>query len=614
MSEPSSNRRKALAPTRELVVPKANVEPIDINCMVIAISGYDTCHLKRLKYKGCPPLTTRGEIRKDIELVNMNRDDFIRDFYRLLNDNPNVTTCSYFRNVLQYIKWLDGKGLGPIGNDYFHWDLVDAYMSWCASQSKLGLLTKSTWRVRKKSIAWVLRQKGRARDAKQLRKIIGGSSTSFPHKSFDIESEFKPVVRALFKAFNSLNKHYKYGTKPERHPLYDEVMVNNEAKRKGLKGSGLGSHRAAFKLAMMKGNLNNHISKLAILICYMFTGINTKPLASLKVSDVSFKEVQGGKYILDSEKGRANYQEQDNALGFSKHAKEFIEGWLTIANKMSDEDKNAPLFPYFTKDKGVTFFSHVQIDPQRSVNRLLDKLGLSKVNPSRFRKTKMDVIFRVTESVYLVSMSANNSVNVVAKTYVNGTDAEHKNNLGASMDAKFAIAKGADVDSAVQDAKFKFGDVLDDYEYQRLREDKDRSHESRTPTGIRCNDNTKGAAQVISKILNRVGVELSNDETVCTDFLGCFECDHHALVADVTDIWLMLSFKETLQQLQQTPAVNSMPENKYMKLFNTIEGVLEQFQDKSKEKYKQAEDKLKDASHPLYSNVYSLNDLLEVFS
>lgn len=182
------------------------------------------------------------------------------------------------------------------------------------------------------------------------------------------------------------------------------------------------------------------------------------------------------------------------------------------------------------------------------------------------------------------------------------------------MDAKFAIAKGERISSAIQAAKFKFGDVLDDYEYQELRIGKDRNHESRTPTGVRCNDNTKGAAQVINKILERSGIESSNDEIVCTSFLDCFECEHHVLVADVIDIWLMLSFKETLQQLQQTPSVNSMPENKYFKLFNTIESVLERFKEKSKQNYKKAEIKLKKASHPLYSNVHSINDLLEVFT
>lgn len=52
-----------------------------------------------------------------------------------------------------------------------------------------------------------------------------------------------------------------------------------------------------------------------MMLCYLFTGMNTTPLAKMKISDVNFKEVQGGKYILDSVKGRAQHQEQDNALG-----------------------------------------------------------------------------------------------------------------------------------------------------------------------------------------------------------------------------------------------------------------------------------------------------------
>ena len=85
-------------------------------------------------------------------------------------------------------------------------------------------------------------------------------------------------------------------------------------------------------------------------------------------------------------------------------------------------------------------------------------------------------------------------------------------------------------------------------------------------------------------------------------------------ITDVDDIWLMLSFKETLQQLQQTPAVNSMPERKYTDLFNTVVSVLKGFKDKNESNYSQALEKLKDAPHPLYSTVYSLNDLLEIFA
>lgn len=613
MRKTLSNKRKALTPTRELIAPKAKVEPISINDMILTVEGYDKCFFNRLKYKGCPSLNYKWKVIRADELVDMNRDNFIRDLYHLLTQNPNVTMRNHFQNVLRYFEWFDAEERMSIDNDYLHIDLIDAYMSWAVQQIKLGMLTKSNFGRRKLTISWLLRQKGRIQEAKQLPSISGEGVPINPTKAFDLEAELKPTVRALFKAYKLLVKHYNEGTIPEVHPLWDEALVSAEAKRRGYQGHALRNYRGAFRKAITDSHPNNPIIKIAMLICYMFTGINSTPLAKLKISDVYFKEVQGGKYILDSTKGRAEYQHQDNSLGFSKYAKEFIEGWLVIATKISNGDTNSPLFPYFTLYKGVKSFAEVQERPQKSVNRLLDKLGLPKVTPSRFRKTKMDILFRVTESVYLVAMSANNSVKVVARTYVNGTKAEHINNLGASMDAKFAIAKGERISSAIQAAKFKFGDVLDDYEYQELRIGKDRTHESRTPTGVRCNDNTKGAAQVINKILERSGIKLSNDETVCTSFLDCFECEHHVLVADVIDIWLMLSFKETLQQLQQTPAVNSMPENKYIKLFNTIESVLERFKDKSKENYNKAEIKLKEASHPLYSNVYSLNDLLEVF-
>lgn len=614
MRKTISNKRKALSPTRELIAPKAKVEPIGINDMVLAVEGYDKCFFNRLKYKGCPPLNNKWKVIRADELIDMNRDDFIRELYHLLTQNPNVTMRNHFHCILRYCEWFDAEERTPIGNDYLHIDLIDAYMSWAVRQVKLGMLTKSAFGRRKLTISWLLKQYGRVQEARRLPSISGEGMSINPTRAFNLESELKPTVRALFKAYKSLSKHYNAGTIPEVHPLFDEAQVSAEAKRRGYQGLALRNYRGAFRKAITDSHPNNPIVKIAMLICYMFTGINSTPLAKLKISDVSFKEVQGGKYILDSTKGRAEYQHQDNSLGFSKYAKEFIEGWLAIATNISNGDTNSPLFPYFTINKGVKSFAEVQERPHKSVNRLLDKLGLPKVTPTRFRKTKMDTLFRVTESVYLVSMSANNSVKVVARTYVNGTEEEHINNLSASMDAKFEIAKGKKISSAIQAAKFKFGDVLDDYEYQELRKGKDRAHESRTPTGVRCIDNTKGAAQIINKILERSGIQSSNDETVCTSFLDCFECEHHVLVADEIDIWLMLSFKETLQQLQQTPAVNSMPENKYIELLNTIESVLERFKEKSKENYNKAEIKLKEASHPLYSNVYSLNDLLEVFA
>ena len=76
----------------------------------------------------------------------------------------------------------------------------------------------------------------------------------------------------------------------------------------------------------------------------------------------------------------------------------------------------------------------------------------------------------------------------------------------------------------------------------------------------------------------------------------------------------MMSFKETLQELEITPAVNSIPPKKMNTLLITIETILRGFKDKSPDNYREASELQKQSPHPLYSNVHSLNDLHEVFS
>ncbi|OKY25999.1 hypothetical protein BI291_13845 [Thalassotalea sp. PP2-459] len=608
-------KRKELAPIRDNVAPRATVNPIHIIDMNIAVPGRGKMYFKRFKYKGCPVLDNQtADFKKGALLVDMKRNDLIRNLYQLMSKDTNQTTYSHFCGVINYIRWLDGFGLKAIKGDWFHMDLINEYMKWFSEECALNRKQKTSWSADKKALSWVLKQLNRSLDAKSLPSVKGATVGNNSYQAHDLETELKPLAKSLFKAYKSLLKHFKESTLPERHPLYDEELLNKVAIERGLKGNKLVGQKAAFKKALQKSDARNHIVRIAMMITYMFTGINTNPLAKLKISDIYFKEVQGGKYIFDSSKGRARNQEQDNSLGFNKHAKEFIESWLSVAKTMAEGDISAPVFPYFKQDGSVTTYDAVINSPQTSINKLLEKLGLPTINPSRFRKSKLDTLFRVTQSVYLVAMSGNNSINVVARNYVHGTKTEHQNNLGAAMDAKYAIANGKEIKAATEAAKYKFADILDNYEYEHLRAGKDRNNESRTPLGVRCNDNKKGSASIIRKLLKKEGVDTTVEESFCTDFLSCFECEHHALVADVMDIWLMLSFKETLQQLQQLPAVNSMPEKRYTWLFNIIESILKRFKEKSSSNFLLAEEKIKEAAHPLYNNVYSLNDLFEVFS
>lgn len=614
------NKRKPALPSREMVAPSASIIPLNIEDMVIEISGKTPCYFKRLRYKGCPYINSHSkDFYSETELINMNRDSFIRDVYLMLLADTSLSTAGRFSVIIKYLKWMDVYELKPIDKDYFHWDLIDAYMQYFSSEVQKGQSSKHTWNGAKSTLSWILKQKGRCYEASKLPSIKGAKKTVTHHKAYHLESEFKPMVKYLLKAYIALKRHYTDGTIPDMHPLWNEALFNEAADKEGINKKSRSSRQRSFKTIFNKTHQNNQIVRVAMMLCYSFTGMNTAPLARMRINNVKFKQISGGKYIFEATKARAKHLEIDNALGFGKYTKSFVEGWIKIALELSGGDTNAYLFPRFSIDgKADDSYSYAEkgggaSSPYSGVNRLLRHIGLPAIIPCRLRKSKLDALMRTTESLYIVSLSGNNSIETVSHSYSCGVQSDHENNLGASMDATFSLAQGKKVDDAVSEAKFKFGDILDDYDYQRLRKGENRQHESRTPIGIRCNDNTKGAAAYIDKAIKRAGIKSTAEEAICTDFLNCFECNEHALVADIDDIWLMLSFNDTLVQLLQIPSLNSSPDKRYTKIRNTIKFILEGFKNKSPSNYQDAIEKHKEASHPLYSSVYSLNDMLEVF-
>ncbi|MAE92337.1 MAG: hypothetical protein CMI67_22650 [Pelagibaca sp.] len=609
------SRRRALIPGPELVQRHAEIQSLRIDDMVLKVRGRAKMYFKRLRYKGCPVLSNiTADFKPGTELIDANRDSFIRYFYQLMATYTTQTVHSHFHQVITYLRWIDSMKEPITVERYLDVDVMTEFVKWSKEQALLGAISSANAADNKRLISMLFKQTNRMGEVRKLPEIKGVKAATKGAQALDIEGELKPTVRALFRGYRGLLSFANKGELPERHPIYDKTLVDKEAARRKLRGNKLAGHRGAFKKCFDRMHPNNPIVQLAILITYMFTGMNTKPLADLRIRDVTFRKIGSGNYIFDSEKGRAMHQKQDNSLGFSKYAMEFIESWMLVAKEMANGDTEAYLFPHYYADGTAGSYAETGKTPQTSTNKMLAKMGLSHINPSIFRKTKSDTVFRVTESVYLVSMMNNNSPSITRRTYINGTQKEHENNLGAAMDAAHAIAKGSTVKDAVETAKFNHGDILDDYEFQRLRKGKDRTNESRTPHGGRCLNNRAGAAQVINKLLNKAGIETNENEVVCTDFLACFWCKEHKLVAEVDDIWLMLSFKETLQQLQQTPSVNSIPSKKYTELFEIVESILKGYNEKSPSNCRQAHEKIKQSAHPLYDDVYSLNDLLDVFS
>lgn len=608
------NKRKAVRVTRAMVAPMASVESLTIENMVLEAEGCSKAHFKRLKYKGCPVLAKNGEFKASTQLIDMERDDFVREMYCLFKPSFNPTKKNQFNAMCDYIGWIDDKCPIPVEKDYFANSLTKAYMEQYATWVSQDKYATGSWSVTKGTLSAVLKLLNRHTDAMRLVSVPRG--TAIPHKTLHVGSEFTPTVKALFRAYKGFKTHMENGTAPDIHPIWDEVLFKAQVEKQGWSNRERAAKERAFKTSVTcKGDWRNQLTRIAAMLCFMFTGMNTTPMLKMKRKEVVFTQVQGGKYIFDATKGRAKDKPIDNAMGFSPYAKGFIESWLSLSEKITGTSDEAPLFPYITGEGEVIDFVQANKAPQLAVNKLLKKLGLTEVTPSILRKTKIDTLMKVTENVYIVSISANNEPSTIKKNYSAGNDQDHARNLSASTEATYNLAKGTPVEDAVSAAKFAHPDVLSEYDYKKLREkERVKTNEAMTPLGVRCQDNTKGAAGIIDKILKKNGVEMPDEEKVCTDFLGCFECEYHKLVAGVEDIWLMLSFKDTLDEMQLFPSVNSLPKSRYENICLTISSALARYKEVSNENYSEALEKKKGSSHPLYASMHALNDLLEVFS
>ncbi len=594
--------------------PAATVEPLNLSELKLKVDGC-TAHIDQLVYKGAPNYSNKGKkIEGGDYIPVVGRERFVREAYLLLKTDFNRTKKKYFDYLKLYIRWLDNTQQEPIEGDYFHPDLYNAYMDYHQEKCNRGEQKKSTWGEVRGMLSFFLNSQNRSGEAKQLKTIKGASKETESHKGIDVSGEFKPLVRCFIAAFGQFRKHFLEGTLPDIHPFWDEQAFNQVAQKEGWTAKKRGAQKAAFKHVVSTENaIRNHFSRLASILAFCFTGQNTNPLLNLRFSDVRFTEKSDGKLCFDMTKARAKYLGFDTSLGFHKKTQEFFHQWLEISKELQKESGTDWVFPYFMESGEIKGCVEAgQTKPQAPINKLTKKLGLTHINPSILRQTKIDTLMKVTEDIYLVSMSANNDVKTIQASYAHGNESDHKRSLAASNEALYdAVRNGTDPHEAASRAKYRYADVLNDYDYKRLRKE-DRENDVQTPLGVRCKDTTKGAANTVKKNLEKMGIK-QPEEKKCTDFLGCFECPYHRLVSEVEDIWLMMSFSDTLQQMKDYPAINSLPTDKFHKLCNTIESILTRFKAVSPDNYAQAQEKHSESPHPLYSDAYSLMDLLEVF-
>lgn len=609
----TQGRKRTKITTKKISKP---IIPFCFEDMVLDCGNGQKAYTHRLRYRNVP---TVKQIESGIGVL-ANRDNIVRDIHQKLTHLPaNNSKLVYLSGIVSYFKYLDGIG--------YHGDFFsNAIMGDCLKHfNKLRDKGEQVSKVIqiKTGLSFLLRLWNRESDLKMLPEVR--VRTLATNKAFHVETELKPLSKILVKGALAFQEAIETNELLGIHPFFDEELFSEQARRNGWTARQIGYKKRGFKVCMKPLHPNikssqlqleqlnrqvfyNQASRNWFFVFSMLTGMNTSVLANLRYKDIAFKNIGSGRFVFDGEKFRADYKSLDNSAGFSQRTKELITRWIKTAKVMYQSlgiplSNELLLCPFFS-DSGEVWSFTTKGSNVGYINSHLEKITGLKVTVSRFRATKSDVLMRVTEDIFLVSQGLNNTVNVVAKRYSSGVQAEHDNNLNATFGALSAIAKGEEVGKAIEGAKVMHSDILSDYDYKKLRPRESQEQPlMTTPSGIKCAGATPEKLVAEVRRMKQLGIDFSKDTGHCTDFLACFDCDSHRLVASENDIWLMLSFLEQIEDLREMVASNSTPKDEYFVVEGMLKKVLLRLKQKAPKNYAQAKQKVDDGDyHPLYQD------------
>lgn len=616
--------------------PSAKIDILHIEDMKLAVEGSRTFEFKRLQYIGCPRLNNQGEFDKDTVLIDANRDSFIREVFDIVKDKFNDTVYRHMLRLAQYLAYIDGNKIKVINNDYFEKSTSHKYIKKLIKEAESNP-SKSVAANAKSTISFFLREVDRVLESKNLPPV---DSSRTPILGLDAEIEIKPIMRILIPASTTMMNHVIAGTLPDTHPVFNGKKFNEEADRQKLHPSTKVQRMESAKYSGVRfigtGNIGywdkkdisseqkatlderafyNEVALFFILIIFCLTGMNPSVLAKMRFSDVRFSQLRGDHYIFEGEKERAGRLDIDNALGFKKTACKLIELWLVTSRIMQKNHGTDWLFPYFVPNEAlsVTNFSHRNAIDYRRIRIKLSYLGVdaSYFTASRLRETKSNTLMAVTNSIIMTSESLGNKPSTVAKHYGNGIPKEHDKSLASSMDATYSIGKGERINDAIEKAKAKRINIISEYDYKE-RLNKGEKPAAKTPSGSRCSINGE-IGESVERQLKVINKPVKDSEKKCTNFLKCFKCEHHLIVAAVNDIWMMLSFQDVLSNLFDVPSYKSYPKEKLRELLEDVKDILILMKDKNSKGYNEGIKKFDQAPHPLFATLMHFEDLREVF-
>lgn len=587
------NKRKIVASCKYNITEVTN---IDLKYKIINDGGR-TADFERMLYKGCPVIPQSKNnscVLDDKEtFIDLNRKPQVIKICNSIHniDATNRTKINIFSETVRFIRMVDGLN----SSDIFSFETISIYVNSLISSYNNGVKGK-TLSSRQNSLKSLLRSMDF-----ELFKKCEKLFYSFPNDtdacSPYTDSEVKKLLSSLQLIYNEYSHHIKNGTKPELFPLYQkdtEGKVCYKNSTSSIKRISYGKNNSVW--------IRDLIRVAYYMTCF-YTGANAASLIKLRLSDFStelFKDINRKNYKLITKKGRQSGRVNEISVGFTKEAKSFFEDWVEISGKINNSS-DGYLFPNPSSEKK----RYLDETGVRDLNKIFLNLGLPALSSQRFRKTKATLIMRATESVFFVSQGLNNSVDTASKYYSNGNPVTMEFSLASALFVRQQTALGYSLDETIVDSSFLFRDPL--------KVDEISSKFKKMTNGLRCNGSYEDKSKKLKDNLIKNGLAEENDIVACYKFLECFGCRHHAIVAEVDDIWLLLSFSDAILEAVTRPAINSHPSNLLNKVNNTIQLIICRIKKEYKNVYNEAYEKYLVEAHPLWRDKDDLDLLLGVY-
>ena len=519
-----------------------------------------TVYFRRLGYKNCPNLAVRSNgkkfnLKEGQVLEDMDRWEKIKELYFIIVklDKSPRSKINIFNAMVSLIRHCDKKNLKNFYSEHaiksFVSHLKNRYHDGIKGQTLMGIQTSIKIVLLEVEPSLLLNLRS------DFLYIPRDTTPTLPYT----DQEIKQIVQALYKIFNTYRKCITSDEIPKIHPLYNKDI-----------------------LSMNKINL--------------------------RISDISkdeFSQISSRAYILKTVKNRQGGRKNFIEIGFSKKAKDFFETWLLLLKIITKKECDY-VFPQLVK--GLVR-KPTSLTISASINNTFRLLGLPSLSTQRFRKTKATLIMRATESIFAVAEGLNNNPETVSKHYSDGVPETMEFSLAGALDIRQRTVQGESLNIAIIKSSYDFTDPVREKFYLKNK----IKIPDTLSNGLRCKDTFGEKAQQLKNSLVKAGLAKEEDKVACHKFLECFGCPHHAVIAEVNDIWLMLSFRDVILEASCQPSINTIPASALTKVVHTVESILERLKAEFITEYKSAEVRYSIAPHPLWSNDSDLNLLSEMY-